>query len=175
MTTMNLLSRPSGNCALEGHRCGTLTSPVDLMPVVQRVVGEIADEALVPVAAATRGLAFQPRSLLALLTYCYASGTYGSQEVETSLRKDSILRFLCANELPDWHTLRRFRRHNREVLIRCLEQTLSCTNEERNLNRMGLGADGRLSNRFDVDQAAAEEAASRIQQAIWLDSVALAD
>jgi transposase len=174
MTTLNPLSLASRNAPLQTQSPATPPSPRLLMHIVQTVVGQISEDGLVPVAAASRGLAFQPRSLLALLTYCYATGTYASQEVEAALRQDSLLRFLCADELPDWHTLRRFRRHNRDVLQQCLEETLASAAQEQGFRtEQGRGVSSGLLNERAFGHPAAEEAATRIEQAVWCDSVAL--
>src|SRR5688572_19509416 len=111
MKTPNPLS---GNTAPQGQAPAILPSPRLLMPIVQKVVGQISGQALIRVAAASRGPIFQSRSLLTVLTYCYAMGTYASQEVEAVLRNDILLRYLRGDELPDWHILCRFRRCNGE-------------------------------------------------------------
>jgi len=95
----------------------------NLRDLVLAAVRQI-DPRLIPLPAAGAGIACQPRVLLGLLTYCYASGVFSSQEIEARMRKDSILILLCGQELPDWQVIRRFRRYNREVIQRCLEVTL---------------------------------------------------
>lgn len=89
--------------------------------VLQAVRG-IEDDELVP-PGTTPGLAFQPRSMLAMLVYCYASGIYGSWDVEQKMYEDPEFRALCGREYPDWRRLRRFRRENREVLRRTLAES----------------------------------------------------
>ena len=61
-----------------------------------------------------------PQALLALLTYCYAAGIYGSQDVEWACRNDPMVHSICANTLPDWPTLWRFRNANRPWIEECL-------------------------------------------------------
>ena len=56
------------------------------------------------------GIAYQPRTLLALLTYAYALGIYASSDVEAMMRADNNFRHLCAGEFPHWKVLRHFRR-----------------------------------------------------------------
>jgi hypothetical protein len=166
-----------GNMAAQIQAPATLPSPRLLMPIVQKVVGEVSDQALVPVATASRGLAFQPRSLLTLLTYCYAMGTYASQKVEAELRNDSLLRFLRADELPDWQILCGFRRCNGEVLLKCLEQTLhlAWAAQEKMFGRaeQDIKVTSELLDDHGLRDLAAKDAAGRIEQAVWLDSVAL--
>ncbi|MCF7762669.1 MAG: hypothetical protein K9N62_03260 [Verrucomicrobia bacterium] len=62
--------------------------------------------------------------LLSLLTYSYASATYGSQEIESRLARDARIRKLCARTDLTWHTLRKFRRQNRNVLKAALAHVL---------------------------------------------------
>ena len=86
---------------------------------------------LEPVCAPGAGLAFQPRSLLAVLTYCYATDIYGSQEVEDLMRSDGVFRSVCGDDVPDAHTLRRFRRHNHDALEHCLFSVLRLLADQR--------------------------------------------
>ena len=55
--------------------------------------------------------------LLTLLTYCYATRLYGSADIEWAARNDATIRYICAHHFPDWHSLRRFRRNNRALLV----------------------------------------------------------
>jgi hypothetical protein len=58
--------------------------------------------------------------LLALLTYCYASGVYGSEDIEWDCQNDPTARSLCGNASPNQETIRRFRRANRPLIEACL-------------------------------------------------------
>jgi len=115
---------------------------------------------------------FQPRALLALLTYCYTIGVCGSEDVELMLREDASLRQLCGRDIPDWKELKRFRRHNHAILQRALEETfrrawsLSC----------GAQTAGRASRSDPLEPETAEwiaaEAAARIEKAMFIDLMA---
>ena len=59
-----------------------VTQPETLMKTVQAAVLETDQESLRRVARPDAGVAYQPRTLLALLTYCYAREIYGSEAVE---------------------------------------------------------------------------------------------
>lgn len=63
---------------------------------------------------------FRPQMLLTLLTYCYSSSIYGSTDIEWALENDRMIRYICGRVRPDWQSLRRFRRQNRDLLFRCL-------------------------------------------------------
>src|SRR5262245_50482160 len=62
----------------------------------------------------------RPRMLLTLLTYCYATRIYGSNDIEWATRHDPIIRYICARRFPDWTDLRRFRRNNRALVAQTL-------------------------------------------------------
>lgn len=61
-----------------------------------------------------------PQMLLTLLTYCYAAGIYGSEDIEDDCRNDAATRYLCASTSPDQETIRNFRRANRLRIEDCL-------------------------------------------------------
>src|SRR5882762_2634599 len=54
---------------------------------------------------------FQPALMLTLLTYCYATGTYASTDIELSMPRDQMVRYLCAKNRVNLQALREFRRH----------------------------------------------------------------
>ena len=54
-----------------------------------------------------------PQVLLALLTYCYAAGIFGSQDVEWACHNDHVVRSICPNACPDWRAIWHFRNANR--------------------------------------------------------------
>ena len=70
--------------------------------------------------AARRLSDFRPQMMLTLLTYCYSSSVYGSKDIEWALQNDRMVRYICGRTRPDWQSLRRFRRQNRELLFQCL-------------------------------------------------------
>jgi hypothetical protein len=60
--------------------------------------------------------------MLTLLTYSYASGIYGSEDIVRAIASDRIIRYICAHNYPTWEDLRLFRRHHRAQLETCLAQ-----------------------------------------------------
>jgi hypothetical protein len=66
----------------------------------------------------------QPRVLLTVLTYSYAAGLYGSQEIERQVLRDSQLLYLAAKASPSANELRQFRRLHRFWLQRSLSRLL---------------------------------------------------
>jgi hypothetical protein len=71
-----------------------------------------------------RALAMQggytPKMLLTLLTFCYASGVYGSQDILQAIQTNRTIRYICAHNYPDWSVLRKFRRGYRRQLEQAL-------------------------------------------------------
>jgi transposase len=138
--------------------------PDPLTRSVQDAVRTIDENALRPVARRDAGLAYQPRILLALLTYCYAREIYGSEEVEGLLRRDVEFRRLCQNEFPGARIFRRFRRENRDALLRCLRMVLCFLAGQRRAR--GVAAEWREGQEE-------EEAGRRIDLAVVMDCIEL--
>ena len=136
------------------------SDPRSLTQAVRSAVRAIEEAALQRVARCDAGLAFEPRTLLALLSYCYARDIYGSAEVEDVLRRDVNFRQICHNEFPGARVIRRFRRENREALHRCLTAAL------RALAEAAPQADNEAAG-----SAVAEDASRRIMKAMFIDSM----
>lgn len=138
--------------------------PDSLTCSVQDAVRAIDENALRPVARRDAGLAYQPRILLALLSYCYAREIYGSEEVEALLRRDVEFRRLCQNEFPGARVFRRFRRENREALTGCLRTVLCFLSRQRRASGVGVDwSEGKEE----------EEAVRRIDMAMFMDNIEL--
>ena len=58
---------------------------------------------------------YPPRLMLALLVYCYASGTFSSRRIEQATWRNVSVRFIAAGSHPDHDTIARFRRENGPV------------------------------------------------------------
>ena len=152
-----------------------------LASLVVKAVRKVDERLLQPVAGKSAGVAYQPRQLLALVTYCYAAGIYPSQDIEDIMRKDRLFRFHCDNEFPDWHLIRRFRRYNRELIEQCLAEILGWMWLSTKVpgsadagETMPRGESGIPSWRLAMDWShLANEANERINLAILSDSMAL--
>lgn len=70
--------------------------------------------------AAGRGQEMSPRMMLTLLSYCYAVGVYGSEDIVWATRHDPAARYICAHDLPDVEAVRAFRRAARSKIAACL-------------------------------------------------------
>jgi len=66
--------------------------------------------------------AFQPRFLLALIAFAYATSTCESEEVETLYYRDALLKARFPGQAPTPKGISRFRRENRGLLKWCLSQ-----------------------------------------------------
>lgn len=65
-------------------------------------------------------LRFPSRAMMALEVYCYAKGTYNSQEVEHASHTDPILQQLFPDQWPDRRTILKYRRQHRAPIKECL-------------------------------------------------------
>jgi transposase len=135
-----------------------------LAQAVEAAARSVDESMLVPVAGTDAGPAFQPRTLLALLTYCYARQICGSSEVEARLRGDLSLRRLLGDEFPDARVVRRFRCENQAALDFCLRSVLRFLAEE----KVAQGFVTRVS-----EAHLAAEARRRLTTAMFLDSLEL--
>lgn len=85
---------------------------------------------------------FPPAMLLALLSYCYANGTFGSRRIERATCRDVAVRYLCADTHPDPDTLCTFRRNNLEAVAAAFVDVLELARELRLLKLGGVSLDG---------------------------------
>ena len=65
-----------------------------------------------------------PATMLALLVYSYATGTFASRRIEQSTFDNVAVRYLCADTHPDHDTICEFRRQNRALLADAFAQIL---------------------------------------------------
>ena len=113
---------------------------------------------------------FRPQMMLTLLSYCYAAGICGSQDIEWAAQSDKTVRYICGAKEPDWLTIRRFRRRNAELLRQCLAYILK--------HACALRAARRSSSEpiidwseSDLDHQIACAVRNRIDTAVFLDAV----
>jgi len=82
---------------------------------------------------------YPPQMMLALLIYCYATGTFSSREIEAMTYSQVSVRYLCANTHPDHDTICRFRRENKALLEETFVQVLELA-AEMELSHLGTVA-----------------------------------
>lgn len=137
-------------------------SEMSLARAVRQAVQATDGSQLRYVARRDAGLAYEPKTLLALLSYCYARDILGSADVEDALRRDANFRQLCNQEFPGARLIRRFRRENREALQRCLASVLRSL-----AGPPAAPANGESAS----DVSYTDEASRRMMKAVFIDSV----
>ena len=163
MTTLEPIKRTGNANAVEGpstrsSRCAATPS------VVLDAVQTVSEAELRPVAPLSAGVAVQPRTLLAFLTYYYATGVYASQDIEMIMRRDVTFRIVCGNEFPDSGTLRRFRRYNHDAIRQCLERIFRVAGKESGTRTRSTGTNG--------TEGASSAAVHCIEEAMFIDGMA---
>ena len=67
---------------------------------------------------------FPPSVMLALLIYCYATGTFSSRRIEQATHDSVPVRVLTADTHPDHDTICTFRRRNQALFTECFVKVL---------------------------------------------------
>lgn len=142
------------------------TPPGSVLEAIQATVRNISDLQLRPIAARSGGAAFQPKVLLAVLTYCYVSEVWAASELGRRLLADPGCRAVLRGEFPTPREVRAFRQLNRPMLERCVVAAL------RFLEQQKAQQDGALP---PDDRWLEDEARRRILMAACLDSMELDD
>jgi len=156
--------RPSVTRHLPAPDHCTAAEPRSLVQAVQATVRTVDEGTLRPTFHRDARLAFRPKTLLALLCFCYARQIYGSTDIENVLGRDVNFRRLCLNQLPDAPVIRHFCRENREAIHLCLTSVLGFLADQK-------VAEGTVTK---VNKAhLAEEASRRIIMAMFIDSMEL--
>ena len=105
---------------------------------------------------------FRPQMLLSLLSFCYSTGCYGSEDIEQAIRNDRSVRYICARTYPEAKVIRRFRRNYRGLLDQCLAYVL-----RRAAIHMSGGEDDRLAP--ELDQQVISATREKVELAVILD------
>jgi len=132
--------------------------------VLMRLVFDAVHETNWPPAPMPIGDATPEPVLRTLLTYCYACGIFSSAEIEAAAQHDSNVRYLCANDSPQFKEIRRFRRrsitHLRESLARILYSVWNILNADCapvSFLAFVAEADHRLASAVEADSAAMDD------------------
>jgi len=95
-----------------------------------RFVSEVVEELLdlspmyASYASASGAPPYDPRMMLKLLLFGYATGVTSSREIERRCRRDIAFRWLAGNEAPDYRSVSRFRRRHLAALEALFLQVL---------------------------------------------------
>lgn len=68
--------------------------------------------------------AYDPRMMLALLSYAYADGIRSSRQIERLCRTDVAMRVICALQVPDHTAIARFRQMHQGSVRELFTQVL---------------------------------------------------
>jgi transposase len=85
---------------------------------------------------------YDPRLMLKLLIYGYATGTCSSRKLEAATYRDVAVRMLCADQHPDYRSVARFRERHSEALADLFGETLRLCSEAGLLKLGTLALDG---------------------------------
>lgn len=85
---------------------------------------------------------YPPTMMLALLIYCYASGTFSSRRIERATYDSVAVRYLCGNHHPDHDTIASFRRQNGALFARCFATVVQLAREAGVLKLAAISIDG---------------------------------
>jgi hypothetical protein len=89
-----------------------------------KAAAETIKESSRPVVVPKTAGAVPPESMLGVVSYCYAKGIYGSDDIGRKLNQDTAFRISCGNDVPRPEDIRRFRKLNREAIQKTLEKVL---------------------------------------------------
>lgn len=101
--------------------------------------------------------AYHPRMMLALLFYCYTTGTFSSRKMEAATYESVPVRYVAANQHPDHDTICTFRRRFLEPLSDLFVQILEIAHQ------MGLVEVGDVA----IDGSKAKANASKHKAMSW--------
>jgi hypothetical protein len=89
-----------------------------------KAAAETVKESPTPVVVPKAAGSVPPESMLGVVSYCYAKGVYGSNDIGRKMNQNPVFRVSCHNEVPRPEDIRRFRKLNREAIQRTLEKVL---------------------------------------------------
>ncbi len=85
---------------------------------------------------------YDPRLMVKLLIYGYATGTPSSRKLEERTHSDVAVRFLCADQHPDYRSIARFRARHLEALAELFVQALRLCREAGLVKLGAIALDG---------------------------------
>lgn len=85
---------------------------------------------------------YDPRLMVKLLLYGYATGVASSRKLEQATYRDVAVRMLCADQHPDYRSIARFRKRHLQALGELFVQTLRLCRQARLVGLGTLALDG---------------------------------
>ncbi len=89
-----------------------------------------------------RNSPYDPRMLLKVLVYAYASGVFSSRKIARKLEEDVAFRVLGAGNFPDHRTVNRFRQEHLEEFAGIFGQVVKLAREMKLIGMGTLAIDG---------------------------------
>jgi transposase len=116
----------------------------DLAHFVEDLVEEVLDlSAIYDSYVEERGFPpYDPRLMVKLLVYGYATGITSSRKLETATHRDVAVRMLCAGQQPDYRAIARFRKRHLEALAELFVQSLRLCRRAGLVRLHALAVDG---------------------------------
>jgi transposase len=116
----------------------------DLAHFVEDLVEEVLDlSAIYDSYVEERGFPpYDPRLMVKLLVYGYATGVTSSRKLETATHRDVAVRMLCAGQQPDYRAIARFRKRHLEALAALFVQSLRLCRRAGLVRLHALAVDG---------------------------------
>lgn len=85
---------------------------------------------------------YDPRLMVKLLVYGYATGTTSSRKLEVATHRDVAVRMLCAGQQPDFRAIGRFRARHLDALAGLFVQSLGLCRQAGLVGLRALAVDG---------------------------------
>ncbi|HKS38032.1 MAG TPA: hypothetical protein VJW76_12620 [Verrucomicrobiae bacterium] len=95
-----------------------------LAKLILEAVDGVDVRGFIAIGVASEKVVVRPAMMTTLLAYCYATGVYGSMDIELNICRDQMTRYLCARTYPDIDAIRSFRRDCRLKIKQCLISVL---------------------------------------------------
>ncbi len=116
----------------------------DLAHFVDDLVEEVLDLSAVYASyVEERGFPpYDPRLMIKLLIYGYATGTTSSRKLEAATHRDVAVRMLCAGQQPDYRAIARFRARHLDALAGMFVQSLGLCRRAGLVRLHALAVDG---------------------------------
>jgi len=130
-----LLMAPSlADWVPEGHLARFVADLVDEVLDLSEIYASYEEERGFP--------PYDPRLMVKLMVYGYATGTPSSRKLEERTYSDVAVRFLCANQHPDFRPIARFRKRHLDALAGIFVQSLCLCREAKLVGLGVLALDG---------------------------------
>jgi len=151
---------------------------------ISKAAAETIQESSKPVVVPKNAGPLPPKSMLGAVSYCYAKGVYGSEDIERKMQQDTEFRASCGHEVPRPEDIRRFRRLNREAIQVTLEkafrfarkkvaEALKPSNPFRSASGEAVSVTTVAGKPEETQAIVRREAAERLNKASFIDGMSM--